>query len=104
MIVEERIYRIATGKIPQLMAMYEKDGLPIQLPILGKLIGYFHTEIGTLNQVVHLWGYESLNDRAERRARLMKNEDWLRFIDRITPLILKQENRILIPTSFSPLR
>jgi hypothetical protein len=104
MIVEERIYRIATGKIPQLMEIYEKEGLPIQLPILGKLIGYFHTEIGTLNQVVHLWGYESLNDRAERRARLMKNEDWRRFIDRITPLILKQENRILIPTSFSPLR
>jgi hypothetical protein len=104
MIVEERIYRIVTGKIPQLMAMYEKEGLPIQLPILGNLIGYFHTEIGTLNQVVHLWGYENLNDRAERRARLMQNEDWQRFIDRATPLILKQENRILIPTSFSPLR
>jgi NIPSNAP len=104
MIFEERIYQIAYGKIPDLMSLYEKEGLPIQLPILGKLIGYFTTEIGTLNQVVHLWGYESLDDRLTRRARLMQEPVWRGFLDKIAPFIIHQENRILLPTSFSPLR
>ena len=38
------------------------------IPILGRLIGYFQTEIGDLNHVVHLWAYDSLEDRAARRA------------------------------------
>ena len=37
---------------------YDPRGLKIQTRILGNLIGYFHTEIGELNQIVHLWGYE----------------------------------------------
>ena len=32
----------------------------LQQRILGNLIGYFTTEIGMLNQSVHLWGYTSL--------------------------------------------
>ena len=31
-------------------------------------LGYFSTEIGVLNQTVHLWGYEGLDDRLRRRA------------------------------------
>jgi hypothetical protein len=42
-------------------------GLRIQKRILGNLIGYFHTE---LDQIVHLWGYESFADRERRRALL----------------------------------
>ncbi len=104
MIYEERIYQIAYGKIPDLLEVYEAEGLPIQLPILGNLIGYFSTEIGALNHVVHIWGYESLDDRALRRARLLADTGWRAFLEKIAPFIVHQENRILIPTSFSPLR
>lgn len=37
---------------------------------LGRLLGYFITEIGELNAVVHLWGYDSFEERARRRAAL----------------------------------
>jgi hypothetical protein len=104
MIYEERIYQITYGKIPELMKLYETEGLPIQLPILGNLIGYFSTDIGLLNQVVHIWGYQSLDDRASRRARLAADAGWQVFLGKIAPFMVRQENRILIPTSFSPLR
>ena len=104
MIIEQRTYRFKAGKIPTFMAIYQKNGLPIQERILGNLIGYFITEIGPLNETVHLWGYDTLNDRNERRANLGSNEEWMTFLNEILPILESQECKILVPTSFSPIR
>ena len=58
MIVEERCYTVKPGTVHVYYQDYDPRGLKIQTRILGNLIGYFHTEIGELNQIVHLWGYE----------------------------------------------
>lgn len=104
MIVEERIYRIKPGRLADYLRLVREEGLAIQQPILGNLIGYFHTEIGPLNHVVHLWGYADLNDRTERRKRLAADPAWQTFIVKLTETIDTLENRILVPTDFSPLR
>jgi hypothetical protein len=103
-IVEERIYRVKAGKLSRYLQLVREEGLAIQQPILGNLIGYFHTDIGPLNQIVHLWGYADLNDRAERRNRLAADPAWQAFLLKLTETLDTLENRILIPTDFSPLR
>ena len=45
MIVEERIYRIRTGGMGTYLKLVREEGLAIQQPILGRLIGYFTTEV-----------------------------------------------------------
>jgi hypothetical protein len=102
MIVEERIYTCYCGKAQQYVQMYEQEGLAIQRPILGHLLGYFTSELGTLNQVVHLWAYKNLEDRAQRRARLLNDASWTAYAKKVQLLVLKQENKILLPTPFSP--
>ena len=102
MIVDERTYTLQIGAVAQYLALYEAAGMAIQRRILGNLLGFYSTEIGTLNQVVHLWGYESLDDRARRRTALFQDEGWLAFVEKARPLLVKQENRILIPAPFSP--
>ena len=102
MLVEERTYTCHCGKARQYVKMYEAEGLAIQRPILGNLLGYFISEIGELNQVVHLWAYESLEDRAERRRTLLGNEAWKAYAAKVQPLVIKQEDRILVPAPFSP--
>jgi hypothetical protein len=102
MIVEERIYTCHPGKARRYIEMYEAEGLAIQRPILGNLIGYFTSDIGPLNQVIHLWAYESMEDRATRRARLTSNPAWLAYSAKVQPLVLTQENKILVPAPFSP--
>ena len=104
MIVEERIYTLEVGKAPEYLRLYEQEGLAIQEPILGNLIGYFSSEIGDLNLIVHMWGYESYEERARRRAELVANEGWKAYVEKVRPFILRQENRILIPAPFSPIR
>jgi len=104
MIIEERIYRIQAGRLPEYLAKYQEMGLELQKRVLGNLIGYFTTDIGALSTLVHLWGYESLDDRAARRAALANESAWQDYLRVCTPLIVDMENRILLPTAFSPIR
>ena len=80
MIIEHRTYKIKPGKLNELMDLYEKEGMEVHKKILGNQIGYFYTEIGPLNEIVHLYGYESLDDRAQRRKKLAENEIWQKYL------------------------
>ena len=51
-----------------------------------------------------MWGYESYAEREQRRASSRPTRDWKAFLARLQPLLHTQQNRILVPTSFSPIR
>jgi hypothetical protein len=104
MIYEERTYTLKPGATAAYFKTYEAEALAVQKAILGSLIGYFQTEFGTLNQVVHIWAYDSLEERARRRAKLWQDPTWLGYVPKVLPLVLKMENRLLIPAAFSPLK
>jgi hypothetical protein len=100
MIVEERIYTLQTGTANAYLKAYETEGMAIQKPILGRMVGYYQTEFGTLNQVIHMWAYQDLAERTERRARLIADPAWQAYVAKVRPWILKQENRLLLPAPF----
>jgi NIPSNAP len=104
MIVEQRDYHVTTGKLPELVRLYAEEGIAIQEEHLGNLLGWFTVDVGALSTVVSLWGYESAGEREERRARLQADERWKTFLAKIQPLIHTQQNRILVPVSFSPIK
>jgi NIPSNAP len=104
-IVDLRTYTVVPGRLKAFLEMYETEGLPIQLRHLGKPIGYFTTEIGTQNQVVHMWGYESMADREKRRAAMEADPAWSAYRQKSAASgnLQYQENKILKSVSFSPL-
>lgn len=105
MIIEERNYVLhAEAKLSDFMDIYVNEALVVQKPILGGFMGYFTSVFGVLNQLVHWWAYTDLSDREERRARLHEDPVWLSCIDRLRPMLKTMENRILVPTDFSPIR
>ena len=103
MIIEKRTYTFHPGKVQEFLALYEREGLPLHTKYLP-MIGYFVSEIGTLNQVIIMWGYESMADRDTRHAALYADPEWIAFGPKTTPFIQKMETAILRPTSFSPIR
>jgi NIPSNAP len=103
-IVEQRDYHVTTGKLNELVRLYEAGGIAIQQEHLGGFVGAFTTDIGGLSTYTSLWRYDSFAEREVRRARLQEDERWQEFLATIQPLIHTQRNRILLPTSFSPLR
>jgi hypothetical protein len=59
---------------------------------------------GKLNEIIHLYGYESLDDRARRRKELSENETWQKFISQAIDFIENQESKILLPAKFSAIK
>ena len=100
MLVEERIYTLYVGKQAEYLDIYEREGLPVQQQHLGRMLGYYTTEIGPLNQVIHMWGYDSFEDRLRRRAAMRADPRWPPYLKKIQPLFTHQEAKLLLPTSF----
>ena len=100
MIVEMRTYTLALGATGRYFKLYGEAGLAIQKRILGHLVGYYAVEVGALNQVIHMWAYDNMEERARRRAALWADEGWLAYVAQVGGLVTKQENQILTPAPF----
>ena len=100
MFVDERIYTLHAGQVPVFLKLYEEEAMECQVSILGKMVGYYFTDIGPLNQIVHMWGYESLDDRFERRKLLQASSIWQAYAQKMRPLVVNVENKLLVPAPF----
>jgi len=105
MIFDLRIYTLHPGRLPAWLKMYEQYGHVTQVKHCGEPVFYAVTEVGTLNQVVHVWSYESQGDRERKRDALMKDPAFQDYLRRSAEMGAHQdqESRILKSTSFSPL-
>jgi len=95
MYVEERIYQLHIGKVPEYLKIYEQYGLPVQLKHLPHLVGYYFVEVGPQNTIVHLWAYDSLDQRDQCRAKMAADPAWTTYTDKGRPLMVKQETRVM---------
>ena len=73
---------------------------------LEDFIGMFTCDVGDLSQIVHLWRYENQGERERRRTEMYKDPGWLEYIEELkaSELLVKMENKILKPVSFSPMQ
>ena len=95
MFVEERIYRLKIGAVPEYCKIYEEFGMKTQLKHLPHMVGYYFTEVGTLNMIVHMWAYDSLDQREKCRAAMQADPEWKKYLEKSRPLMEKQETRIM---------
>ena len=102
-VVEMRTYGLKPGGQAEWLKNYQETVMELQKEVLGQMVGYFTTEIGPLNQVIHMWAYDGLDERARRRADLLSRPEWQAFLPKVRPLIETQESKILIPAPFSPI-
>lgn len=102
MFVDHRVYTIPHGGMQEYLQRYEAVGLALQRRHLGHHIGCYVSEIGALDQVIHLWGFASMADRELRRAHMERDPEWAAFREANAGTFTAQETRILRATSFSP--
>ena len=74
MIYEVRTYRLKPGSVPGFEENFAKV-LPHREKY-SKLGAFWHTEFGPLNQVIHVWPYESMGDRTRIREEAAKDPNW----------------------------
>jgi hypothetical protein len=94
MIYEIRTYNLKPGNV----AEYEKrfaEAVEVRASY-SPLYGFWHTEIGPLNQVVHIWTYDSLQQRADVRAAAPRDPSG-KWPPLTNDLVVSQESDILVP-------
>jgi len=94
--VEFRTYDIKPEFYPDFLSLTNKY---IHLRTAhSTLAGYFTTEIGGCNQVVHFWPYESLKQRQDVRTKLSQDKEWIEtYIKPMRPMLARQSNSLLLP-------
>ena len=104
MIVDYRAYTFKPGTVATFMDMFETWGLPIQNRILGKeaFLGIYRTEIGNVNEVIHLWRYADAAERMAKRALLYADPEFMAYVAKARQLIVSQDVRLLIPSPVNP--
>lgn len=97
MIYEIRTYRIAPGSLAEVEKRfgeayeYRKK--------YSELTAFWHTEIGPLNEIVHVWGYPDLAERARIRGEAAKDPNWP---PKIREFIRAMRSEIVVPFPFLP--
>ena len=101
MIVEMRTYVLQPGQQVAFLRLMEQEGILIERPILGRMLGFYSTEFGVQNQVIHLWGYDSFAERQRRRSLLAANAEWMAFAPKVMSMICEMKNQLLNPAPFA---
>lgn len=101
MIVDVRTYTLVPRKMPAYLGLFESLALPVMKRHGLHLLGYYTSQIGPLNQVVHIWRYDSLADLEAKRARRDADPDWGVFLQKTEGMVMMQDNKIMKPTPFS---
>ena len=101
---ELRTYTLYSGKLGEASQHYlelgwsalQKGGFD------AKLVGYFTSDVGDLNQLVHLWKFDDDADRRNHWAELGADEGFRAFLVHLRPLIQKQQNKLLLEAPWGP--
>jgi hypothetical protein len=105
MIHELRTYTIQAGRLAEYVELVGSLAVPIRGDRFGRLVGYWTTELGPLNQALHMWEYADLAARTQARAGLAREERWTKeYVPRSQALLVGQENMILTPADWYPIR
>jgi len=97
MIYEVRTYDLKPHSLPEVEKRfgeaYEKRKK------LSEMYAFWHTEVGPLNQIIHVWPYKDLEERARIRAQAIAEKVWPPATGEF---LVNQRTDIFVAANFMP--
>ena len=94
-LIDHRTYTIALRKMPEFLEVFNRLAMPILMQTLEHPVGFYVSQVGPLNQFVHLWSYESLADYERRSIARDTHPDFAAYLTASEHLIEAQETRLI---------
>ncbi|MCP3855336.1 MAG: NIPSNAP family protein [Actinomycetia bacterium] len=103
-VYEKRTYDIKVGHMADITRLYSEEGWAvIEKGGFGDyLVGYFTSDTGPLNQLIHIWRFVDDADRRAFWARLFADEAFMKFAAQIRDHIDQQNVQLLNPAPWGP--
>ena len=99
---ELRTYTLYVGKMGEAQKLYQEIGWPALQKRGDKLVGYFTGDIGAMNQIIHIWRFDDDADRRAHWDAVFADADFMKFAAAFRPLVLSQENKLMMNASWGP--
>ena len=97
MIIEVRTYQLKPGSVAEVEKRWA-EALPAREK-LSKLTAFWHSEVGALNEITHVWTYDNFEQRTAIRAEAVKTGVWP---PKASEFIVSMQSEIFLPAPFSP--
>ena len=88
MIFEMRTYRLQPGSVPEVEKRFG-EALTERVKV-SPLGAFFHTEVGPLNHIIHIWPYDDLQHRTRLRSQSIPN-----WPPKIQEFMIEMESKIV---------
>ena len=103
MIYDFREYTLFPGATADYMAAVKEVALPIRQKYGVKLAGWYYSDVGELNKVVHIWGFQDHSHMKEAKAQVAADPDWSgKYLPRVRGLIQSQKTYLMLSPDFAP--
>ena len=104
MIYDYRMYTLKPGATADYRAGVKEIGLPIRQRHGVTLAGWYWSEVGALNQVVHIWGYDDVKHMEEAKHAFHTDPEWTgKYVPRAQPLVESQKTWTMNSSDFCPI-
>ena len=94
-LIDHRIYTIRLRRMNEFLEVFDRLAMPILLETLGHPVGLYVSQVGPLNQFVHLWAYEDLADYEKRSRARDAHPAFPAYLSASEHLIVAQETRLI---------
>jgi len=96
MIFEVRTYRLKPRMVPGFIDAFG-EAYENGRKQLSELAAFFYTEVGPLNEVMHIWKYDDLGQRDQVRAAAVESGVWP---PKVTEMVYQMNTEIFRPFPF----
>jgi len=102
MIYEHRTYTTRPFRLRPQLELFEKEGLPPIARHFGYPVLIGVQEDGDVNSYVHIYAFDSFEERMRRQAAMRADPDMQLYLTRLreSENLVRQECRFLIPPTF----
>jgi NIPSNAP len=98
-----RMYTLKPGTTPDYMAAVRELALPIRQKYGVRLAGWYYSDVGELNQVVHIWWFQDYAHMEDAKAKVAADADWTqKYLPRVRGLIVAQKTYLMLSPDFAP--
>lgn len=94
-VVDFRTYLIRFNHMQTFLGTTQERALKVMLRHIGPPIGYYLTTVGDLQQITHIWGYDSMSDMETRRNARNADPEWHAYLDASDGIYDRQETQVL---------
>ena len=101
---EKRTYSIRVGQMTEILKLYTEEGYPVleEEGFSKNLVGYFVSDTGRLHQLIHIWRFDSDEERRAFWGRLYASEKFMAVAVKLRLLIETQEVQLLSSAPWGP--